>query len=255
MTDRIDIRREEGGRLGRIALSTGPLNILTRDDITALREAIAACDDCAVILIEARGERAFCAGVEVADHTPDRAPAMLEAFEAFASGVRAAEPFIVCAVAAPALGGGFELALLADLVICSTAASFALPEVQLAALPPIACALLPGMIGERRALDLIVTGRRIDAETAYDWGLVHRVTDPGALADSALELCRRLLGYSSSALRACKRATRAASLDGAMRIYRDDVLPTHDAAEGINAFLEKRPPAWSHTRTALETTR
>ncbi|MHB8147138.1 MAG: enoyl-CoA hydratase/isomerase family protein [Vulcanimicrobiaceae bacterium] len=251
MSDRIESRKQ--GRFGRIWLRAGALNILNREDLDELAHAIADLENCAVVLLEARGERAFCAGVDVADHLPDRAPAMLETFHATARAFRNAAPLIVCAVNGPALGGGFELVLLSDLAVCSTRATFSLPEVELAALPPVACALLPRLVGERRALELIVGGQRLDAAAARDWGLVCDVVEPGALAERAEALCTRLLSYSGDALRACKRATRACDLESAMRTYRDELLPTADAAEGIAAFLEKRPPLWAHTRHTMET--
>jgi len=250
VSDRIESRIEN--RLGRICLRAGTLNILNREDLDELARAIGSLESCAVVLLEARGERAFCAGVDVAEHLPDRAPAMLETFHATARAFRNAAPVIVCAVNGPALGGGFELMLLADLAICSTRATFSLPEVELAALPPVACALLPRLVGERRALDLIVGGKRLDAAAALEWGLVCDIVEPAALAERAQTLCERLLSYSHDALRACKRATRAGDLESAMRTYGDELLPTADAAEGIAAFLEKRPPLWAHTRHSME---
>jgi len=250
MSDRIESRIE--GRFGRICLRAGSLNILNREDLDELSRAIGNLERCAVVLLEAQGERAFCAGVDIADHLPDRAPAMLATFHATARAFRNASPVIVCAVNGPAVGGGFELVLLADLALCSTRATFSLPEIELAALPPVACGLLPRLVGERRALDLIVSGKRLDAAEAREWGLVGDVVSPAALADRAHALCTRLLSYSHDALRACKRATRAGDIDSAMRTYGDELLPTDDAAEGITAFLEKRPPLWAHTRHAME---
>ena len=242
------------GRFGRITLHAEPLNILGAEDIWALTRVLRDLDRCAVILLDAHGTRAFSAGIDVADHVPDRAKAMLDAFSEMAQAFLEASPVIVCAVNGPALGGGFELVLLADLVICSTRAYFALPEIQLAALPPIACAVLPRLVGRQRAFDAIVTGKQVDAETALAIGLVSDVVEPEALAQRALGLCERLLSYSGDALVQCKRAINAGSIDAALRIYRDDLLPTSDAAEGINAFLEKRAPVWVHARHASEVT-
>lgn len=248
--DRIESHVE--GLFGCVRLCAGALNILNTDDLRTLTCALRDLDTCAVVLLEADGDRAFSAGVEVADHVPERAGAMLDAFGEVALAFGEASPVIICSVGGPALGGGFELMLLADLAICSTRASFALPEVQLAALPPIACALLPRLVGERRALEAIITGKRIDADTAYRWGLVSEVVEPEELAVRARAMCDQLLSYSEDALAWCKRATRAGSLSETMRMYRDELLPTADAAEGINAFLEKRPPVWTHARRSVE---
>jgi enoyl-CoA hydratase/carnithine racemase len=248
--ERIAWQVEDG--LGRITLRAGSHNVLDTNDLRALTHAVRELDACAVLLLDAQGERAFSAGVEIADHVPGRADAMLDAFYDAALALREASPVIVCAVGAPALGGGFELMLLADLAICSTRAFFALPEVQLAALAPVACALLPRLTGERRAFDAIVTGRRIDASTALAWGLVSEVVEPEELTERAQAICRHLLSCSHHAIRACKRALRAGDLSGSMHVYRSDLLPTDDAAEGIQSFLEKRPPVWAHARQSAE---
>ena len=245
MSERITLVRE--GRRARITLNAGPLNVLGIADIRALTEAMRESESCTVVSIEAAGERAFCAGVEVGDHTPEKAPAMLAAFEEMARTFLSAAPAIVCAAGAPAMGGGFELVLLADLALCSTRAFFSLPEVQLAAIPPIACALLPRAIGTQRAFDAILTGRKIDAQSALAWGLVGSVHAPEDLSAATEALCERLLGFSAVAVRACKRAIRLDDLALAMRAYREDVLPSRDGAEGIAAFLEKRSPVWAHT--------
>uniref|UniRef100_E6Q623 Putative enoyl-CoA dehydratase n=1 Tax=mine drainage metagenome TaxID=410659 RepID=E6Q623_9ZZZZ len=245
MNERIAWARE--GRRARITLQAGPLNVLGIADIRALTAAISASESCTVVSIEAAGERAFCAGVEVGDHVPEKAPEMLAAFEEMARAFLSASPAIVCAANAPAMGGGFELLLLADLALCSTRTFFSLPEVQLAALPPIACALLPRAIGTQRAFDAILTGRKIDAQSALAWGLVGSVVAPEELAATTEALCARLLGFSAVAVRACKRAIRLDDLSLAMHAYRDELLPSRDGAEGIAAFLEKRSPVWAHT--------
>lgn len=244
--DRIGSRVEAG--LGHITLQAGPLNVLGIDDLRALTRALRDLDECTAILIEAKDARVFSAGVEIKDHAPERAVAMLDAYSKMALAFAEASPVIVCEIDGPALGGGFELMLLADLAICSTRAAFALPEIELAALPPVACAVLPHLIGERRAFEVIVMGKRLDAETALAWGLVSEVVNPEELSARTRAICDRLLSYSDDALTLCKRATHAGSLRGAMEVYVHDLLPTVDAAEGISAFIEKRRPTWAHTR-------
>jgi enoyl-CoA hydratase/carnithine racemase len=252
MSDRILVHRE--GRLGRITLRAGPLNVLDTEDVRHLEQAICELDDCAVVLLHAENERAFCAGMEVADHLPERAPAMLKAVGELAIAFLAAAPITVAKVAAPAIGGGFELVLLCDLAICSHRAKFSLPEITLAALPPIACGLLPRVIGERRAAELMLTGRSIDAATAELWGIVCEAMPAERLDDGARTLCERLLALSPDALRCCKRAIRAGTVEDAVRIYIQDLVPTPDAAEGIHAFLERRKPNFQQPLDVQEVT-
>jgi len=243
VSGRIQVRRD--GRLGRITLAAGSLNVLHTDDVRALERAIHELSRQPVILFDAAGDRAFCAGMDVADHTPDRAPAMLAALAEMAAAFRATSSVTVAKVAAPAIGGGFELVLLCDLAVCSERATFALPEITLAALPPIACSLLPAAVGERRALDLILTGRKLDAESAERWGIVSRAVPHDALDEHVLELCSALLLLSEDALQCCKRAARSRDVVDAMRIYTDVLLHTRDAAEGIQSFVERRAPTWN----------
>ena len=243
MSGRIQVRSD--GRLGRITLAAGSLNILDTDDVRAIERAVHELGGRPVILLDAAGDRAFSAGMDVADHTPDRAPAMLAALAEMAAAFRTTSSVTVAKVDAPALGGGFELVLLCDLAVCSERATFALPEITLAALPPIACSLLPAAVGERRALDLILTGRKLDAESAERWGIVSRAVPHDVLDEQVLELCDALLSLSEDALRCCKRATRSCDVGDALRIYTDVLLHTRDAAEGIQSFIERRAPTWN----------
>jgi cyclohexa-1,5-dienecarbonyl-CoA hydratase len=251
MNDRISVRRE--GRLGRITLSAGPLNVLGTDDLVQLAQAVDSLSGSGVIVLDANG-RAFCAGMDIADHVPARAHAMLSAFSSVATAFSTAQPVTVAAVDAHAIGGGFELALLCDMIVVSENARFSLPEVKLAALPPVACALLADLVGRKRALDMILTGRSIDAATAERWGIASRCVPHGHLDAAVDELCAELLSYSQDALRCCKRAAHEKIVDAAIGVYEDALLCTHDGGEGIRAFLEKREPCFS-SHGSLEATR
>jgi cyclohexa-1,5-dienecarbonyl-CoA hydratase len=247
MSDRISVQRD--GRLGRITLQAGPLNVLGTDDLRNLTQALYDMGDCTVVVLGAEG-RVFCAGMDVADHVPERAHAMLRAFAGLAHAFSIATPITIAKVGAQAIGGGFELALLCDMLIVSEHARFALPEVKLAALPPVACALLAKIVGEKRALDLILTGRSIDGPTAESWGVASRCVRHEELDDAVDELCHDLLGRSEDALASCKSAALVRTIEDSLRIYEDSLLRTHDAGEGIRAFLEKREPHWQSRRHA-----
>lgn len=252
MSERIRVRRD--GRMGRITLAAGPLNVLATEDVQALGRAVRELDGSPVIVIDAAGERAFCAGMEIADHTPERAPAMLAALADMADAFCETTSVLIAKVAAPALGGGFELVLLCDIAVCAERATFGLPEIKLAALPPIACALLPAAVGERRALDLILTSRTLDAAAAERWGIVSRAVPDAALDEHVETLCGALLALSEDALRCCKQAARSRDASEALRIYTDVLLHTGDAAEGIRSFIERRAPKWNWSLEPEEVT-
>lgn len=204
------------------------------------------------MVIRAAGDRAFCAGADVADHLPETAPRMLEAFHAVARLLWTMEPVSVAAVKGPALGGGMELALCCDLVVASERAEFGQPEIRVGCFPPIAAALLPERVGPHRAADLVLTGRRIDALEAERFGIVSRVAAPDRFDAVLRETVEALRGASGPVLARAIRAlrgTRAASwsdaLSAAEKIYIEELLPLPDAREGVEAFLQKREPRWT----------
>lgn len=241
----IHITFERSDRHGTITLNAAPLNILGTAEVRELTGAFKALRDCAVITLEACGERAFCAGMQIGDHTPERAPDMLEAFAQLAHAMHACDAAIIAKINAPAIGGGFELALLCDFIVASERASFSLPEITLAALPPVACELLPRVVGKQRAADLILTARVLDAQSAERWGIVSYLVPQDQLDDTTRSLRDRLLAYSGDALRCGKHAVRLHSMREAFHIYTSDLLQTRDAAEGIAAFLQRRAPQWT----------
>lgn len=162
---------------------------------------------------------------------------------------------VIAAVEGLAMGGGFEIALACDLVLATQSSTFALPEPRIGA---VAYAggmhRLPRMIGMKRAMDLLLTGRSIGAQEAQDWGLVNEVVEDGAM-DAAIERwCQRLAGNAPLSLWATKAAVRdGLSLSLQEAITRQDqgaypaletMRSSHDVIEGIMAFNEKRAPHW-----------
>ena len=177
-------------------------------------------------------------------------------FAAFHSAVRRLRELPAVAVAAVhghCLGGGLELAMACDLVVASEDSRFALPEIQLGCYPPVAAALLPRLIGGPRAFDLLLTGRGFDAAEAERLGLLSRRAATGELHRAVQDLVDALLRQSGAALRLAKRAVREgeplpfpAALAVAEGIYLEELTGTADMAEGIAAFMAKRPPVWQH---------
>jgi cyclohexa-1,5-dienecarbonyl-CoA hydratase len=247
------IRVERDGCVASVGLDRPPLNIL---DIPTLQELAAAVADVSqdvglkVLVLRAVGA-AFCAGVDVAEHEPDRVAAMLDAFHSGVRRLLALEIPVIAAVNGVALGGGCELLLGCDVVIASAAARFGQPEIRLGVFPPVASALLGRRIGPAAAADLILTGRVIDAAEAARIGLATRVVAADALDAAVREYAAGLAGLSGPVLRLTKRVLRAGGRldpDEALRraesVYVHDLMDLHDAHEGVAAFLEKRAPEW-----------
>lgn len=163
---------------------------------------------------------------------------------------------VIAAVNGLAMGGGFELALAADLIVASEAAEFALPEVKLGLMADSGGVLrLPRRLPRAIANELLLTGRRMRAQEALTWGLVNRVVPPAELVPTALALAQDMVQAAPLALAAVKevlRSTEGQSLTEAYGTLRSGALPLYkamltsdDAAEGPRAFSEKRPPRWS----------
>ena len=235
-----------------ILLATPPANILdgeTMNEIVACLNNEAARDSIKAIVFEGEGKH-FCFGASVAEHTKDKAAAMIAGFHTMFKTLLATTIPTVALVRGQCLGGGMELALFCNFIIAEPSAKFGQPEIQLGVFPPVAAQLLPGIIGQLRADDLILTGRSIDAATAYEWGLVCEVAEDGQAALDKL-LTKQLMPKSASSLRMANRATRAAwyeklgeQLDRMEVLYVKELMETFDASEGINSFLEKRKPAY-----------
>ena len=162
---------------------------------------------------------------------------------------------VIAAVNGLAMGGGFELALAADLIVASDTAEFALPEVKLGMVADSGGVLrLPRRLPRAIALEMMLTGRRMGALEAARWGLVNRVVAPEALLETAQALAQEMVLAAPLALAAVKElvnATEGQTIEAAYTTLRKADLPHYramlrsdDAAEGPRAFSEKRPPRW-----------
>ncbi|HEY9420541.1 MAG TPA: enoyl-CoA hydratase/isomerase family protein [Thermoanaerobaculia bacterium] len=240
------------GPSATVTLNRPPLNILDIPTIDLLGEVIAGLASepgLQVIFIRGSGDRAFSAGVAIQDHTPDRVVPMLDSLHATIRRLRDLDAVTVAAVHGHCLGGGMELAMSCDLVIATEDARFAQPEIEVGCYPPVASALLPQRIGAGLALDLAITGRSLTCEEAERIGLVtRRVSD----LDEAIERFRtEITSKSVPVTRLAKKAVRAGrdlpfseALAETERIYKEELLPLEDLAEGAAAFLEKRRAVW-----------
>lgn len=243
--------------IGRIILDHPPLNILTSDVLRGLRselQALTRQSDLRVVLLTATGKH-FSAGADVAEHLPPQHASLIPLFLETVAALDACPVPVVAAVRGKCLGGGFELVQPADLVIAGESARFGQPEIVLGVLPPAACVLLPERLSPALVSQVLYTGDAMSAADALRGGFVARVVPDDAVDAAGLEEARRIARHSAAALRATKRALRAArgrggahdaALREAGRIYLDELMATHDAVEGLRAFTEKRQPLWRH---------
>jgi cyclohexa-1,5-dienecarbonyl-CoA hydratase len=242
-------------RVGQIGFARPPLNIFNIAMMREIGEALNEClsrRDLVAIVFEASAEaRAFSAGVAIEEHVADTIYLMLESFHnIFRLLEQGAKP-TVAVVDGAALGGGCELVAACDIVISSPRGRFGQPEIKLGVFPPVAAVLLPRIIGEKRARELVLTGELIDAQEALQLGLVSYVVQSGELAGKTREVLARLRELSGPALEATRRALDAArgqTFEDALKkvedLYLNELMKTEDAQEGISAFMEKRKPEW-----------
>src|SRR5438105_8692556 len=191
-------------RVARIALARPPLNVL---NIAMMREVGAALDECArardavaVVFEAAQDIRAFSAGVAIEEHVAETIYQMLQSFHDIFRALEDLAKPVVAVVDGAALGGGCELVAACDIVLASERARFGQPEIKLGVFPPVAAILLPRIIGEKRARELILTGEMIDAGEARRLGLVSYVVPSVELEQKTESLLVKLRELSASSL-------------------------------------------------------
>jgi cyclohexa-1,5-dienecarbonyl-CoA hydratase len=240
--------------VARISLQNPPLNIIDirmMEELSASLSQIESRSDVSTIILAGAG-KAFSAGVDVAAHTPDKVEEMLVKFHAAIRALVATKKVTIAAVHGHCLGGGAELAMVCDIVLTSESAQWGFPEIRLGCYPPVACAALASLVGQKRAADLILTGRTISGTEAAAIGLATRAVPEGQLAVAVAECVEQLRTLSPASLAITKKAFYAwdamhfdKGLARSEKIYLEELMKTEDAQEGIRAFMEKREPKWA----------
>jgi crotonobetainyl-CoA hydratase len=254
------VRVEAADGVLTITLDRPKANAVDAPTSMALYNAFARLEqdpDLRVGVVTGGGERFFCAGWDLkaaaageevdADHGPGGFAGLTELHHR-------TKP-VIAAVNGLALGGGFELALAADLIVAAEEAEFALPETGLGILPDAGGVLrLPRRLARPLAVELLLTGRRLSAQEAFEHGLVNQVVAKDRLLAAAHDLAARIIRSAPLAVAAVLEvlaATESGSVEDGYRTMRSGqlhryvaMLASEDAAEGPTAFAERRPPVW-----------
>lgn len=252
ITSRVEIKVEAS--VARVKLVNSPLNVIDQQMARELNDAlidIEARTDVSVILFEGDA-RAFSAGVDIKAHLPDQIHEMLASFHAVIRAIVSSRKVTIATVRGACLGGGAELAAVCDMVYTARDATWGFPEIKLACYPPVASVALPALIGQKRAAELILTGRQFSGDEAVAIGLANRSAQAAELDALVQETLDELRQLSPAALAHAKKALYAwdaihfdKGLARAEKIYLEELISTSDAREGIIAFLDKRPPKWT----------
>jgi enoyl-CoA hydratase len=253
------VASERRDAVALVTIDNPPMNALSAallEELEAELEELDTDDAVRAIVLRGAGDRAFVAGADIKEF-----PALRESASegGSARGIQqvgrrmdAARTPFVAAIRGYCLGGGLELAMCRDVRICADDATLGQPEIKLGLIPGGGgTQRLPRLVGHGRAMFLNLTGDFVDAATAHAWGLVEKVVPAAELEDAALAVAGRIASQSPHAvavLRELARTTRDLPLEEGLRREADGFvrcLRSEDGAEGVAAFIEKRPPEFT----------
>lgn len=250
----LKIQSERDGKLLRLTLNRPKANIIDAEMIAALNTAFVQVGETPqrlAVLLDHEGP-SFSYGASVEEHLPGQCDAMLGAMHGLVKTMLACPVPILVAVSGQCLGGGLEVALAGSLIFTAPDAKLGQPEIKIGVIAPAATCLLPRRVTQAHVQDLLFSGRSISGTRAADIGLAFTATaDPRAAALAYFD--DHYAGLSASSLRlaveAANASTRqqiAADLDRVEALYLKNLMATHDAVEGLQAFIDKRPAQWMH---------
>ncbi|MEE9300194.1 MAG: enoyl-CoA hydratase-related protein [Alphaproteobacteria bacterium] len=250
------IQTEKKGRVALVTLSRAPVNALNSLLISELNQALDSSEDdpeIGAVVITGTG-KAFSGGADIKEM---RAKSYMDAYQGDFIGpweriTRMRKP-VIAAVNGFAFGGGCEIAMMCDFILAADTATFGQPEITIGTLPGSGgTQRLPRAVGKSKAMEMILTGRVMDAAEAERAGLVSRVFPADELLDEALKVAGRIADLSGPATAKAKAAVNRAfegPLAEGIRFERESFYASfahEDREEGMNAFIEKRPPRFKH---------
>jgi cyclohexa-1,5-dienecarbonyl-CoA hydratase len=239
-----------------LILNRPPLNILNISVMKEINDALGSLvenKEVKVLVISGSGEKAFSAGVDVVDHTEDKVEKMLQVFHDVFRNLSKLDQVTIAALKGLTLGGGCEIAIFCDLIFAADNLKIGQPEIKLSVFPPVALLILPRLVGLKKASELLLTGKIIEAQEAEQIGLINQVV-PLASFDQELqsftqpftELSLVGLKYSKKGINLGLETSFLEGLEKIETIYLEELMTSEDAHEGLKAFMEKRKPIWKN---------
>ncbi|MHA2113497.1 MAG: enoyl-CoA hydratase/isomerase family protein [Candidatus Hodarchaeales archaeon] len=241
--------------IGKITFNNGALNILNIPMMVQINEALVEFlkDESLKAVIISNNGKAFSAGVDIGDHMGDKAKKMLEVFHDIFRNLNKMKCPTIASVKGAALGGGCEVALFCDIVIASERAKFGQPEIKVGVFPPVSAVILPFLMGKKESFEFLLQGETMDVNEARRLGLVNRIFPSESYEQEFTNYINRFKKLSTVVLQQTKKAINLginnnfeAKLDLVEKQYLEELMATHDANEGLNAFMEKRKPKWQN---------
>jgi cyclohexa-1,5-dienecarbonyl-CoA hydratase len=239
--------------VARLTLNRPPANVLSvemMEEINAALESLEYQREVKLVILAATGKY-FSPGFELPDHLGDRGYMMLEEFRRIFENLAKVDKPTLAVVNGPALGAGSMLAAACDISYAATSAKFGHPEIKGGVFNPVAVALLPRLVGRRRAAEMILGGASVTAAEAERIGLITRAIPDDRLEAEVNLIVQRFQEGSAVVLQLCRRALAGAFdllLPDAFRhaedVYLNQLLASEDAEEGLRAIMEKRKPVW-----------
>jgi cyclohexa-1,5-dienecarbonyl-CoA hydratase len=254
MTTPLKVWFEADGRLLRLSLNRPKANLIDAEMIDAIDLALGehlTNRGIAAVLLDSEGPH-FSFGASVPEHLPKQCAGMLHSIHKLVLRMVDSSVPILVAVRGQCLGGGLEVALAGHLLFVAPDAALGQPEMKLGVVAPAASCLLPELIGPQRAFDLLISGRSITGLQAVEIGLAFQpAADPTRAALAYFD--EHIRPKSTSSLRHAIHAARfdyaarvRSKIAAVERLYIDELMNTHDAVEGLEAFIAKRPAQWKH---------
>jgi cyclohexa-1,5-dienecarbonyl-CoA hydratase len=249
------IGNESHDSVARLTLRNPPVNIMTAavmNEISDALEGVIADTSLKAVAIVAEG-KAFSAGADVGEHSPEKAPEMIAAFSRMFALFGRLEIPVVMGVDGAALGAGFELVMMADVLLATERAKFGQPEIRIGFFAPVGVAYLPALVGSAKAMEITCGGGIYSAADMQACGLVSVVVPSDGLDEAVEAVLNDFRKASPLVMRMNVRMLKKlrgvpfeeARLE-AEKVFLEELMVTEDVKEGIASFAEKRAPEWKN---------